>query len=309
MYYKVPLRFQKEIILHVLKNTQANLLMDGTSSILGIFGPPGEGKTVMCKQILEDLGVHVEIMSVSEFENKDAGKPVERLKEIYSRTTKKLLSSPNERVALLIDDADTALGNWGEMTQYTVNTQIIIGELMQIASDIRERKVPIIITGNDFSKIYYPLRRSGRMTSFYWNPSNEERIDSVKMIFFWLTLEDCDKYVKRLEEYAKRIGLNRPPISFYAAIKNRIFDDDLWEQIVAERQKSTDVSYVANIIIPSIHNITVNEIIKKSQQELDNIKNSNNSFVEGSEHNGDFKHIYIHKHKHKNSHRIYPKSF
>ena len=263
MYYKIPLRFQKEIILHILKNTQENLLIDGTPSILGIFGPPGEGKTVMCKQVLDDLGVYTEKMSVSEFENKDAGRPVERLKEIYSITKEKLLSSSNEKVAFLIDDADTALGNWGEMTQYTVNTQIIIGELMQIASDVRERKVPIIITGNDFSKIYYPLRRSGRMTSFYWNPSNEERIDSVKMIFSWLSLEDCNKYVKQLEEFAKKIGTKRPPISFYATVKNRIFDDDLWKQIIIERQKTIDASYSANLIIPSVSNITVDEIIIK----------------------------------------------
>ena len=89
MYYKIPLRFQKEIILHILKNTQENLLIDGTPSILGIFGPPGEGKTVMCKQVLDDLGVYTEKMSVSEFENKDAGRPVERLKEIYSITKEK----------------------------------------------------------------------------------------------------------------------------------------------------------------------------------------------------------------------------
>ena len=81
MYYKVPLRFQKEITLHELKNTQKNLLVEGTSSILGIYGPPGEGKTVMCKQVLEDLDVHIEKMSVGEFESMDAGKPAERLKE------------------------------------------------------------------------------------------------------------------------------------------------------------------------------------------------------------------------------------
>ena len=282
-------------------------MIDGTPSILGIFGPPGEGKTVMCKQVLDDLGVYTEKMSVSEFENKDAGRPVERLKEIYSITKEKLLSSSNEKVAFLIDDADTALGNWGEMTQYTVNTQIIIGELMQIASDVRERKVPIIITGNDFSKIYYPLRRSGRMTSFYWNPSNEERIDSVKMIFSWLSLEDCNKYVKQLEEFAKKIGTKRPPISFYATVKNRIFDDDLWKQIIIERQKTIDASYSANLIIPSVSNITVDEIIIKSKKELININNSNNSFVEGSVINGNY--IRIRKNKHKNSHRIYPESF
>lgn len=247
MFYKVPLRFQKEIILHVLKNTQEQLLVEGTSAILGIFGPPGEGKTVMCKQVLDDLGVHIEKMTVSEFESRDAGKPVERLKELYSKARENLLSTSDGKSVLIIDDIDTAIGNWGSMTQYTVNTQIIVGELMQIASDRKERKVPIIITGNDFSKIYYPLRRSGRMTSIYWEPSGEVRLDSVQMLFPWLPINDCKKYIFEPENFAKEIKTMRPPISFYSTIKSKIFDDVLWKQLLEERQKTMDTSYIDNL--------------------------------------------------------------
>merc|ERR1712118_530383 len=37
-------------------------------------------------------------------------------------------------------------------------------------------RVPIICTGNDFSTLYAPLIRDGRMEKFYWNPSREDRI-------------------------------------------------------------------------------------------------------------------------------------
>ena len=153
MYYKIPLNFQREVVLHTLKNTQDHLLVEGTPSILGIFGPPGEGKTVMCKQILEDMGANIQIMSVVEFESEDAGKPAERLRNKYNKANDHMLEAPNNISALVIDDADTAFGKWNGDVQYTVNTQIIIGELMQLANNEKIRKVPIILTGNDFSKM------------------------------------------------------------------------------------------------------------------------------------------------------------
>lgn len=63
----------------------------------------------------------------------------------------------------------------------TVNNQIVVGTLMNLADnptrvsvgqDWREsdmtNRVPIIVTGNDFSTIYAPLIRDGRMEKFYW---------------------------------------------------------------------------------------------------------------------------------------------
>ena len=37
-------------------------------------------------------------------------------------------------------------------------------------------RVPIICTGNDFSTLYAPLIRDGRMEKYYWNPTREDRI-------------------------------------------------------------------------------------------------------------------------------------
>ena len=63
----------------------------------------------------------------------------------------------------------------------TVNNQIVVGTLMNlsdnptgvsIGQDWREsdvtKRIPVIVTGNDFSTIYAPLIRDGRMDKFYW---------------------------------------------------------------------------------------------------------------------------------------------
>lgn len=71
----------------------------------------------------------------------------------------------------------------------TVNNQIVSGTLMYLADnptrvsvgqDWREadilHRIPIILTGNDFSTIYAPLIRDGRMEKFYWYEINCWRI-------------------------------------------------------------------------------------------------------------------------------------
>ncbi len=40
-------------------------------------------------------------------------------------------------------------------------------------------RVPIVCTGNDFSTLYAPLIRDGRMEKFYWNPTREDRIGAM----------------------------------------------------------------------------------------------------------------------------------
>jgi hypothetical protein len=44
-------------------------------------------------------------------------------------------------------------------------------------------RVPIIVTGNDFSTLYAPLIRDGRMEKFYWAPTREDRIGVCLGIF------------------------------------------------------------------------------------------------------------------------------
>ena len=76
----------------------------------------------------------------------------------------------------------------GAGTQYTVNNQMVNATLMNIADNptnvqlpgvYKEEtipRVPIVCTGNDFSTLYAPLIRDGRMEKFYWAPTREDRI-------------------------------------------------------------------------------------------------------------------------------------
>ena len=43
--------------------------------------------------------------------------------------------------------------------------------------------MPVVCTGNDFSTLYAPLIRDGRMEKFYWAPTREDRVGVAMGIF------------------------------------------------------------------------------------------------------------------------------
>ena len=92
---------------------------------------------------------------------------------------------------LIINDLDAGCGRFRN-TQMTVNNQIVMGTLMNLADhptrasvgeswreDKTLRRVPIIITGNDLSTLYAPLLRDGRMTKFLWQPEREDLLEMM----------------------------------------------------------------------------------------------------------------------------------
>jgi hypothetical protein len=96
---------------------------------------------------------------------------------------------------LIINDLDAGCGRFRN-TQMTVNNQIVMGTLMNLADhptrasvgeswreDKTLRRVPIIITGNDLSTLYAPLLRDGRMTKFLWQPEREDLLEMMHTLY------------------------------------------------------------------------------------------------------------------------------
>ncbi|KAM3749663.1 hypothetical protein ACB098_05G203600 [Castanea mollissima] len=130
---------------------------------------------------------------------------------------------------LMINDIDAGLGRFGN-TQMTVNNQIVVGSLMNLADnptrvsigqDWREsdftNRIPIIFTGNDFSTIYAPLIRDGRMEKFYWQPNREDIVNIVH----WMYEKDGipkDDVVRIVDEFPNQA------LDFYGALRFRTYD-------------------------------------------------------------------------------------
>lgn len=220
----IPARFKNTIALHILKN----ILWDfdfRVPLILGIHGPSGEGKTFQCTAVLEEMGVEQVFISGREFENVNAGAPALIIEERYVHASD-LLKRGCKSAALIINDLDACLGHWADNVQYTVNTQLVFATLMAIADyplkvgQEATQRIPIIATGNDFTKLYAPLVREGRMTSFSWQPNLEEKTSIVQSMFSpdFINADDVSILVRRFGEM---------PVAFFSSLKTSLFDEQL----------------------------------------------------------------------------------
>ena len=252
----IPQRFRKQITLHIFKNYYANKHQDfKTPLILAISGPPGMGKTYQTNSVLDDLGVSKSSVSGAEFESENAGIPAKNILNIYKSVSDDVFDRKIEFGAIIIDDIDAALGQWGGLVQYTMNRQLLIKTLIDLADNpynlttIDEYgslqcyatcRIPLIVTLNDETKMYEPLMRNGRTTIFPWIPKEEEISNILGNIFsdiMFTESNNClspyDLYRCLLTYIKEKINANIStlPLSLFSDIKSAIHDDYLWEEL------------------------------------------------------------------------------
>lgn len=230
MSYFISPRFLDKLAVHITKNY---LELPGVRVplILGVHGRKGEGKSFQCELVFERMGVLVVHMSAGEMESPDAGDPG-RLIRLRYREAAELIKVRGRMCVLMINDLDAGAGRFDQGTQYTVNTQLVNGTLMNIADNPTDvqlpgsydstplHRVPIIVTGNDFSTLYAPLIRDGRMEKFYWEPERADKIGIVSGIFEpdQLSPSDIEQLVDAFPNQA---------IDFFSAVRSRIYDEQI----------------------------------------------------------------------------------
>ncbi|KAK4396208.1 Ribulose bisphosphate carboxylase/oxygenase activase 1, chloroplastic [Sesamum angolense] len=154
------------------------------------------------------------MMSAGELESGNAGEPAKLIRQRYRA------------------------GRLGGTTQYTVNNQMVNATLMNIADNPtnvqlpgmynkqENPRVPIIVTGNDFSTLYAPLIRDGRMEKFYWAPTREDRIGVCTGIFRTDNVPKED-IVKLVDTFPGQ------SIDFFGALRARVYDDEVRKWIAS----------------------------------------------------------------------------
>ncbi len=234
-YYIAP-RFLDKLSIHITKN-YLNLPNVKVPLLLGIHGRKGEGKSFQCDLVFEQMGIEAVYMSAGELESPDAGDPA-RLVRLRYIEAGELVKVRGKMAVLIINDIDAGMGRVDQFTQYTVNTQLIHGTLMNIADNPTNvqlpgsyntdptQRIPIIVTGNDLATLYAPLVRDGRMDKFYWEPDRADRIGIVSGIFEvdQVAHRDIEKLVDTFPEQA---------IDFYGALRSRLYDEQI-QQLIQE---------------------------------------------------------------------------
>ena len=230
MSYYISPRFLDKLAVHITKN-YLDLPGIRVPLILGIHGRKGEGKSFQCELVFERMGIGVTHVSGGELESPDAGDPA-RLIRLRYRETAELIRVRGKMCVLMINDLDAGAGRFDEGTQYTVNTQLVNATLMNIADNPTDvqlpgsydstplHRVPILVTGNDFSTLYAPLIRDGRMEKFYWEPDRDDKVGIVGGIF-----EPDGLSRREIEQLVDTFS--HQSIDFFSALRSQIYDEQI----------------------------------------------------------------------------------
>ncbi|XP_062085023.1 ribulose bisphosphate carboxylase/oxygenase activase 2, chloroplastic isoform X2 [Humulus lupulus] len=227
-FYIAP-AFMDKLVVHITKNfmTLPNIKVP---LILGIWGGKGQGKSFQCELVLAKMGINPIMMSAGELESGNAGEPAKLIRQRYREAAD--IIKKGKMCALFINDLDAGAGRMGGTTQYTVNNQMVNATLMNIADNPTNvqlpgmynkednPRVPIIVTGNDFSTLYAPLIRDGRMEKFYWAPTRDDRIGVCIGIFKTDNIPQED-IVKIVDAFPGQ------SIDFFGALRARVYDDEV----------------------------------------------------------------------------------
>lgn len=227
-YYIAP-AFLDKLSVHIAKNFM-DLPKIKVPLILGIWGGKGQGKTFQCNLAYKKLGINPIVMSAGELESGNAGEPAKLIRQRYREASD--IIKKGRMASLFINDLDAGAGRMGGTTQYTVNNQMVNATLMNIADNPTNvqlpgvykedtiPRVPVVCTGNDFSTLYAPLIRDGRMEKYYWNPTREDRVGVCMGIFIddGVTKAEVEQIVDRFPGQS---------IDFFGALRARIYDDNV----------------------------------------------------------------------------------
>ncbi|CAI5476649.1 unnamed protein product [Closterium sp. Yama58-4] len=227
-YYIAP-AFMDKVVVHLAKNFM-KLPNIKVPLILGVWGGKGQGKTFQMELIFAKLGINPIMMSAGELESGNAGEPAALIRQRYREASDVI--KKGKMCCLFINDLDAGAGRMGGTTQYTVNNQMVNATLMNIADNPTNvqlpgmynkdeiPRVPIIVTGNDFSTLYAPLIRDGRMEKFYWAPTREDRIGVAQGIFRLDGVPEQD-VITLVDTFPGQ------SIDFFGALRARVYDDEV----------------------------------------------------------------------------------
>ena len=219
----VPKRFMDNVVCHIIA---PYLKQDNNYKppiYLAIKGDPGKGKTAQAIATCTQKGFYVIYISASSLSGSHENEAKEKFQKIYNYAVH---LSNNNLVAIIIDDFHKGIINDNENVKKTINSNILIGHMMNLAEHNGSIHIPIILTANELSNIYAPLLRIGRADIFLWKPFPDERREVVfSIISSFIAEKDDNKFEQFYKKYSNQ------NIAFFAQLKNQWRKNLLKEQL------------------------------------------------------------------------------
>lgn len=197
----IPADFENIILKHVILNCFKNNGFHSAPLLL-IQGKKGEGKTFMTETVLKGNGIFYKIISSSVLAGSKENDAVNNLFLYYNAC--QMNPEQGKYSALVIDDFHLSIAITRNTANHTTNADNLLSALMNIADKKTELKAPIILIGNNFTDMYVPLTRLGRMNISTWTPTILNKVDIVRTIIrrhphdaACLTTDTIKKFIER----------------------------------------------------------------------------------------------------------------
>lgn len=218
--FYIPAAFEERVLAHILKNFVAHTCSINIPLILAIQGSQGDGKSSQTREACSRNGIYVYPISGSFLSGSHEKEAVEILSESYIHAAS-VANGTKHLVTILIDDFDLSVASTFENREYTVNSPLLTGFLMNLADDPTKcgkensRRIPIIVTGNNFTSLHDPLTRHGRMDFFTWFPTYDQKLEIVKSMYnSCVKKEDFQQIIQLVSAFPDE------PVSFFDSLKS-----------------------------------------------------------------------------------------
>ena len=254
----IPERFERAVLKHIiLNNTAITIDNNQFPLLLGIQGPYGFGKTFMVKEVCRKYHIDLQPLSTSELSGSMEADSTRNLKRIYSNLSANIWQNKRCGV-LLIDDFHLTIATEDTMGK-TVNSNILAAYLMNLCDNpivVNGVRAPIILTGNNFRRVYPALVRDGRMDIFTWDPSIEDVDPIVRQLFHtrFTGIEDS-VITAMLEQYSE---MN---IAFFEQITQDLMNSSITKAIEAfkDAEGAMTIAQVSETVKSSLAALSLSE--------------------------------------------------
>ncbi len=263
----VPKRYSDAVVGHVISNYLSDNHYFSPPLYLAIKGEPGEGKTLQAIASCNQRGIMVKYLSSSKLSGEMESESMQVIERIYNQSLQ--LQKMGFYVCILLDDFHLGNASIKNSTTRTVNAELLVGYMMNLAESTNYNRIPILLTGNDFSGTYDALLRDGRADIFTWEPTVDEKCSVVESILAPI-VQETD--IGKLSSFLKRHSDCN--IAFFAQLRN-----DIRKEIVTralETVNNVDVNAIRcieNRINSEFSKVRVSDFERLADNRIKNRKN------------------------------------
>lgn len=257
----IPKEFKEKVLVHVVSQYMSQNEFFVPPLYLAIEGPAGEGKTSQTIAVLTQHDIDVLYVSAAEISGSHEGDSVGVLNIIYNYAIYR--SERNRCIAILIDDFHMGTVNQDSKIEKTINSNLLIGRMMNLADCSDDKKIPIIMTGNDFSNVYAPLLRSGRADIYRWKPDMVMKATIIRSILDPFVMLKEDEYVQFFDKFRKGT------ISDFSQLKNDCRKKYVWQIIKDENFLNMETIHRLNRNMSPFKRLNFLEICELAEKRIE----------------------------------------